>query len=99
MVLRDGRKIISDTEKVADTFTLKTEKNNRFLVETNDVFDPVLKAIEKYSTHPSILSIKKKMNNVFSFRNVTYEKILNEINSLDTQSKDSQRIFPSGWLA
>ena len=28
-------------------------------------------------------------NNVFSFRNVTYEEILNEINSLDT-SKSAQ---------
>ena len=54
-------------------------------MKQNDVFDPVLKAIKKYSVHPSILSIKEKMNNnVFSFRKVTYEEILNEINSLDT---------------
>ena len=67
VILRDGGKIISDTEKVADTFntffvnigkTLKIDKDKQFLVETNDVFDPVLKAIKKYSTHPSILRIK-----------------------------------------
>ena len=29
--------------------TLKTDKDKQFLVETNDVFDPVLKAIKKYS--------------------------------------------------
>ena len=94
MILRDGGKIISDTEKVADTFnkffvnignTLKIDKDKRFLIEINEVFDPVLKAIKKYSAHPSILRIKEKMNNnVFSFRNVTYAKIVNEINSLDT---------------
>ena len=65
-------KIISDTEKVADTFnkffvsignTLKVDKEKQFLVEKNDISDPVLKAIKKYSTHPSILSIKEKMNN------------------------------------
>ena len=94
VILRDGGKIISDTEKVADTFnnffvnignTLKIDKDKRFLVETNDVFDPVLKAVKKYSAHSSILSIKEKMNNnVFCFQNVTYEEILNEINSLDT---------------
>ena len=94
VILRDGGKIISDTEKVADTFnkffvnirnTLKIDKDKQFLVERNDVFDPVLKAIKKYSAHPSILRIKEKMNNnVFSSRKVTYEEILNVINSLDT---------------
>ena len=65
--------------------TLKIDKDKQFLVETNDAFDPVLKAIKKYSAHPSILSIKEKMNNnVFSFQNVNYEEKLNEINSLDT---------------
>ena len=97
--LRDGDKIISDTEKVADTFnmvfvnignTLKIDMGKQFLVEANDVFDPVLKAIKKYSAHPSILRIKEKMNNnVFSFRKVTYEEILIEMNSLDT-SKSTQ---------
>ena len=69
---------------------MKIDKDKQFLVETNDVFDPVLKAIKKCSAHPRILSIKEKMNNnVFSFRKVTYEEILNEINRLDT-SKSTQ---------
>ena len=104
VILRDGGKIISDTEKVADTFnrlfvnignTLKIDKNKQFLVETNNVFDPVLKAIKKYSAHPSILNIKEKMNNnVFSFRKVTYEEILNEINSLDTSKSTQSEDIP-----
>ena len=87
MILRDGGKVISDTERVADAFnkffvnignTLKIDKDKQCLVETNNVSDPVLKAIKKYSAHPSILSINEKMNNnVFSFRKVTYEEILN----------------------
>ena len=94
VLLRDGSKIISDAEKVADTFnkffvnigsTLKTDKDKQFLVVTNDVFDPVLRANKKYSTHPSILNIKENVNNnVFLFPNVTYEEILNEIYSLNT---------------
>ena len=88
MILRDGGKIISDKEKVVLVNvgkTLKIDKDKQFLVETNDVFDPVLKTIKKYSAHPSILRIKEKMNNnVFSSRKVTYEEILNVINSLDT---------------
>ena len=39
---------------------MKIDKDKQFLVETNDVFDPVLEAIKKYSTHPSILTIKKR---------------------------------------
>ena len=95
-------KIIPDKENAAGTFntfsgnignTLKIDKDEQFIVETNNVFDSVLKAIKKYSAHPIILSSKEKMNNnVFSFRKVTYKKILNEINSLDpsksTQSED-----------
>ena len=70
--------------------SLKIDKNKQFLVEKNNVSDPVLKAIKKYSTHPSILGIKEKMNNnMFPFGNATYEEILNEINSLDT-SKSTQ---------
>ena len=70
MILRDGGRIISSTEKVADTFnrcfvnignTLKIGKNKQFLVETNDIFDPVLKAVKKYSAHPSILKTKKRL--------------------------------------
>ena len=104
MILRDGDKVISDTERVADTFnkffvnignTLKIDKDKKFLVEANDVFDPVLKAIKKYSAYPSILSIKEKMNhNVFSFRKVTYEEILNEINSLDTSKSTQSQDIP-----
>ena len=50
-ILGDGGKIISDTEKITDTFkkffvnigkNLKIDKDKQFLVETNDVFDPVL---------------------------------------------------------
>ena len=104
VIVRDGGKIISDTEKVADTFnkffvnigkTLKIDKDKQFLVETKDVFDPVLKAIKKYSAHPSILRIKDKMNNnVFSFRKVTYEEILIEINSLDTSKSTQSEDIP-----
>ena len=70
--------------------TLKIDKDKQFLVETNGVFDPVLKTIKKYSTHPSILRIKEQMNKgMFPFQKVTYEKIVNETNSLDT-SKSTQ---------
>ena len=75
--------------------TLKIVKDKQFLVETNDVFYPVLKAIKKYSAHPSILKITEKMNNnVFSFQKVTYEEILNEINSLGTSKSTQSEDIP-----
>ena len=71
------------------------DKDKQFLVETKDVFDTVLKAIKKYSAHPSILRIKDRMNNnVFSFRKVTYEEILIEINSLDTSKSPQSEDIP-----
>ena len=56
VILRAGDKVISDTERVADNFskffvnignTLKIDKDKQFLVEADDVFDPVLKANKK----------------------------------------------------
>ena len=75
--------------------TLKIDKGKQFLVETNDVFDPVLKAIKKYSAYPSTLRITEKVkNNVFSFRKVTCEEILNEINSSDTSKSTQSEDIP-----
>ena len=69
---------------------MQIEKDKQYLVETNDLFDPILKEIKKYNSNTSILSIKEKMNNsVFSFRKVTYEEMLNEVKSLNT-SKSTQ---------
>ena len=82
VILRDGGKFICDTKKVADIYKVAV-----IFVNVGNTF---LKAIKKYSTHHSVLSIKEKMNNnVFYFRKVTYEEILNETNSLDT-SKSAQ---------
>ena len=69
---------------------MQIEKDKQYLIETNDLFDPILKAIKKYNSNTSILSIKEKMNNsVFSFRKATYEEMLNEVKSLNT-SKSTQ---------
>ena len=69
MILRDVGKIISDREKVTDTFnkffmnigkTLRIDKDKQFLVETNNVFDPVLKAIKKIALILAFLELKKR---------------------------------------
>ena len=90
VILRDSVKIIFNAEKVADTFNkffvtignpFKIDKNKRFLVESNDISDLAFKATKKYAAHPSILSIKEKMNNSVFFSKYHYVEILNEINA------------------
>ena len=67
--IKIGGIITPDSENVADTFikfsvnienTLKFDKDKQFLVETINVFNPVLKAINKYSAHSCILRTKKR---------------------------------------
>ena len=55
------------------------------LIENVDhIDDPVLKAIEKFKYHPSILAISEKYDkNTFSFQPVSYEDILKELNNLN----------------
>ena len=43
---------------VGNNFEIDEEK--RFLIETNGVVDLVLKAIRKYSAHPSTLNMKER---------------------------------------
>ena len=63
--------------------TLKIDKGKRFLVETNDVFDLAFRQLRI----ALILLIKVNMNNnMFSFQNIAFEGILNEINNLDNSN-------------
>ena len=56
---------------VGNNFEIDEEK--RFLIETNGVVDLVLKAIRKYSPHPSTLNMKEKMKKDFlTFGNISY---------------------------
>ena len=65
MILRDGGKTIPDTWKAAEISnkfyvnienTLKISKDKRFLVETNEIFDPVLNAIKNIALIPAFLA-------------------------------------------
>ena len=52
--------------------------------------DPIFKAIEKYSKHPSILKIKEHypQSNIFSFIPTNHADVLKEVRNLD-ESKSS----------
>ena len=92
ITLGKGDDTITDNAKVADIFNdffsnvvknLKITINENIISDTNGIDDPVLKAIEKYKKHPSILAIKKISKNIFSFQKVSYEDIIKETQNLD----------------
>ena len=61
-----SNKVVTTNRVLAEKLYLI--KNVIFSVNVgNDVVDPVLKAIVKYSAHPSIKKKKKKNNDVISF--------------------------------
>ena len=60
--------------------------------------DPAILALEKYNDHPSITSIKNKMtsrdNPKFSFRFVSLNKTLNEVNKLNRKKASQATDMP-----
>ena len=62
-----------------------------------NINDPILKAIVKYRTHPSIVAIKKFCNSKshFSFKNVQKEEILKELNNLNINKATQNTDIPT----
>ena len=59
---------------------------NPYLISGTSQTDPVLQSIEKFSKHPSIINIKKRMNNsnyTFSFKFETQGKFSKLIQNLN----------------
>ena len=64
--------------------------------DTEDETDPLLRAIKKYSEHPSILRIKQYFKNPteFSFVHVDKDVIAKEIKNLDIKKAAPQDDIP-----
>ena len=62
-----------------------------------NISDPVLKAIIKYRSHPSIKAIKEQCNtNVyFSFSQIGHDEIIKELNNLDTNKAIQNTDIPT----
>ena len=104
ITLEENGKVISNDKELARIFNeffvntvpnLGINTNHSFLINTDNENDPIEKAIAKYKNHPSIISIKKFMENSdssFSFQHVPKDKITKTIEMLDpkkvVQSKD-----------
>ena len=92
--------ISSDTEVVKNfqnffssiVKNVNIQRDETYLSKTTQD-NPVLACIEKISTHPSIISIQKRMetnSNKFSFKYVERKKFITEIQNLNSR-KASQR--------
>ena len=91
-------------EKFNDFFSnavksLDIEINNNLLTDNLNETDPILKAIKKYSNHPSILKINEYFvngrQNHFSFKHTTMETVYNEIMSLNLSKASPKDSIPA----
>ena len=95
ITLEENGKTISNDKELARIFNeffvnivsnLDINANHSFLINTDNENDPTEKAIAKYKNHPSIISIKKFMENSdssFSFQHVPKDEISKTIKMLD----------------
>ena len=100
--------IISDNQNIAELFNkffanivleLNLAIDDNLIENTDHISDPVLKAIEKFKYHPSILMISEKYDkNTFTFQPVTYEDILKEILKLDSSKVCQDTDIPTKLL-
>ena len=92
-------------QKIAETFnsffdniveTLNIEKDDSIFCDTGDETDPLLRAIKKYSKHPSILRIRQYFKNPteFSFVPVDKDVMAKEIKNLNINKATPQDDIP-----
>ena len=106
MTLRYRSKIIVgdyNTAKVLNTFNIVSDLNiaeySNCEPFTNNISDPVLKYVVKYTNHPSIPAIgevrSKHPRLLFSFSNINREEILGEILKLETSKARQDTDIPT----
>ena len=105
ITLVENDEIISSDIEVAKTFqnffssivkNLNIQREETHLSKTTQE-NPVLAYIEKFSKHPSIASIKKRMertSNKFSFKYEDRKKFLTEIENLNSRKASQQNDIP-----
>ena len=105
ITLAESGKVLTDDAKIAETFnsffgnmvnTLNIQKVESIFCDRRDEADPLLRAVKKYSKHPSILRIKQYFKNPteFSFVPVDKDVIAKEIMNLDAKKAVPQDDIP-----
>ena len=107
ITLEENGKFISNDKELARIFneffvnivpSLGINTNHSFLINTDNENDPIEKAIAKYKNHPSIISIKKFMENSdssCSFKHVPKDKITKAIKMLDPKKVIQSKHIPT----
>ena len=110
ITLEENGKIISIDKELARIFNdffvnivpnLGINTNHSFLINTDNESDPIEKAIGKYKNHPSIISIKKFMENSyssFSFQHVLKDNITKTIKMLDLKKVVQSNDIPTNLI-
>ena len=109
IVLTEGERIISDDVEVAETmnefFVTVTDSlgiNENFIDEnlTDEVTDPVEKAVKKFSNHPSILKIKGHYQNAgpFVFQKFAPGTVDKEVKDLNPKKATTHKNIPPNIL-
>ena len=75
---------------------LDIDVNDILITDTQNINDPILKAIKKYGKHPSITKINEniRVDNKFSFSTVPLIDIKNVANSLDASKSTTYCNIP-----
>ena len=105
ITLVEKGEIITDDKEIAETFSgffidavssLSIEENRALLEDASCENNPVRRAVEKFSKHPSILSIKKHVQHVekFSFWEIDATEMMSEINSLNAKKSGTFMDIP-----
>ena len=104
-----SEEIISDEEKVAETFNnfsinivpnFKIPNNHNCDMDFQKTNNPVLNAINKCRYHSSIVMINSKIEpeSIFSFTTVQYDDVLRKIKNLNVSKASQQSDIPTKIL-
>ena len=113
--LIENKEIVSDDEHVAEIFNnffCNAVKNlnidyyehfsfdKYFICKGTEINDPILKAIEKYENHPSILKINEttSQNKYFCFKHTDLKSVLLEISNLNVTKSAPIESMPAKVL-
>ena len=104
-MLIEDETIISNDVEVAETMneffvtvtdSLGIDENSKYENATEGVTDPVVKAVLKFSNHPSILKMKSHYQNVgsFHFQTITPDAVDKKVRNLNPKKATTHKNVP-----
>ena len=108
-ILYDKDKIINNEKEVAELYnsyfsnivqSLDIIEVENSVINSNHILDPIYRAINKYSEHPSIIAINENCASdvKFSFSTVTCTDVINVVNDIDVSKATATRSIPTKFF-